>query len=278
MPSSTPKVQKLALANFACFEKTQLAFSPGINVLIGENGTGKTRLLTAIYASSKSKDAIFIPPQEFLSRYTGFLSGYAKGELSFDAIYNDFALALNALELRNCSEVAGFLDFISETIGGAGWKPTKLVFQAHNHFYFNLPEGTIDVHRVSGGESKLGALYYLLKNGSLTKNSILFWDTPEANLNPQWISRVAKLLHLFAAAGMQIFIATHDYILSHELSLLAEYWVNPAVDFKFFALSKPNRKSSVVIGEGKALFDLKENPILAEYSAHYEREAMLFNK
>ena len=38
------------LENFTVFENVQCDFSPGINIFIGENGTGKTHLLKALYA------------------------------------------------------------------------------------------------------------------------------------------------------------------------------------------------------------------------------------
>ncbi len=43
-------ITKLKLKNFTTFEKLDIDFSPRINVIIGENGTGKTQLLKAAYA------------------------------------------------------------------------------------------------------------------------------------------------------------------------------------------------------------------------------------
>ena len=37
--------------NFTAFDKLDVQFSPGINVFIGENGTGKTHILKASYAA-----------------------------------------------------------------------------------------------------------------------------------------------------------------------------------------------------------------------------------
>lgn len=45
-------ITKLELKNFTTFEKLDIDFSPRINVIIGENGTGKTQLLKASYALS----------------------------------------------------------------------------------------------------------------------------------------------------------------------------------------------------------------------------------
>lgn len=55
-------ITKLELENFTVFEKLDIKFSAGINVIIGENGTGKTQLLKAAYAlsatSSQNKDIL----------------------------------------------------------------------------------------------------------------------------------------------------------------------------------------------------------------------------
>lgn len=43
-------ISSLYLKNFVAFNELSIKFSPGINIIIGENGTGKTQLLKAILA------------------------------------------------------------------------------------------------------------------------------------------------------------------------------------------------------------------------------------
>ena len=38
------KVESLIVKNFTVFEKAEFAFSPGVNVLIGANATGKSHV------------------------------------------------------------------------------------------------------------------------------------------------------------------------------------------------------------------------------------------
>ena len=45
-------ITNLQLKNFTAFTELSIDFSPGINIVIGENGTGKTQLLKAILALS----------------------------------------------------------------------------------------------------------------------------------------------------------------------------------------------------------------------------------
>jgi len=50
---SNPKVQSLSLKKFTAFEKAKFDFSPNINVLIGENATGKSHVMKILYTMLK---------------------------------------------------------------------------------------------------------------------------------------------------------------------------------------------------------------------------------
>jgi len=47
-------IKQLSLRNFTVFKEADLTFSPGLNVIIGENGTGKTHLLKLGYIFSNA--------------------------------------------------------------------------------------------------------------------------------------------------------------------------------------------------------------------------------
>lgn len=42
----------------------------------------------------------------------------------------------------------------------------------------------------------------------------MFWDEPEANINPAYISIIVELLYTLQRDGVQIFVSTHDYMLA----------------------------------------------------------------
>jgi ABC-type multidrug transport system ATPase subunit len=48
----------------------------------------------------------------------------------------------------------------------------------------------------------------------------LFWDEPEANLNPRIIKRVARSIVGLSKGGIQVFIATHSLFLLREIEML----------------------------------------------------------
>ena len=49
-------ITRVKLENFTVFESLDLEPSPGINVLVGANGTGKTHLMKVCYAALASGD------------------------------------------------------------------------------------------------------------------------------------------------------------------------------------------------------------------------------
>ena len=214
---------------------------------------------------------IYLPSQEFLSLYEGFISAYELRETAFDETYFDLAVALNARPVRGPrqGEVERLIEPLQKLVKGR-------VSEKNGRFYIGLPEGKLEAPLVSEGLRKLACLKYLITNGSLTPNGILFWDEPEANLNPQSIMVVVNFLRVLAKSGVQIFIATHDYLLTQELSLLAEY--PSGVPVKFFSLYKPDKQTGVIVEAGKSLVEIENNPILKEFAAHYDREVELFQQ
>jgi len=64
-------IKNLKLTNFTTFQNLDIEFSPGVNVIIGENGTGKTHLLKAAYglcAGNSAVDLIEEPTEEDIER------------------------------------------------------------------------------------------------------------------------------------------------------------------------------------------------------------------
>ncbi|WP_337506674.1 hypothetical protein [Megasphaera sp.] len=43
------------------------------------------------------------------------------------------------------------------------------------------------------GFKKIGILWQLLMNETITENTILLWDEPEANLNPEFLCRLLPI-------------------------------------------------------------------------------------
>jgi len=219
----------------------------------------------------KTPSCIFIPSREILSMYEGFIQAYDKRELSFDKTYYDLCKSLGAGRLKNPDPSnAEMIRVFEDILGG------KVVLKG-NRFYVESKEELLEAHLLAEGHRKLAMLVQLIANGSIEKDTILLWDEPEANLNPKLITEIAGALIELSSLGIQIFLTTHDYLLSGELSRYAEYPVESKTPpIRFFAFSRTGSHEPVTVQSGDTLADIKDNPILDEFAAHYDRERASF--
>lgn len=203
--------------------------------------------------------------------YEGFTSAYERRELSFDETYYDLCKELSALPLRE--KAMGALRPILAMLEGALGGTVSL---AGTRFVVRSSLGEFQAHMVAEGMRKIASVAYLIKNGALTTQTILFWDEPEANLNPKLVTLVAEILRQLAGRGVQVFLATHDYLLAREISMASEYRTPPRFDLRFFSFHRESEADPVQIEASPTFSGLSHNPIFEEYSAHYEREQALF--
>ncbi len=213
------------------------------------------------------KTSVYIPPNDVLAIYPGFTASYEKRELAFDQTYYDLCKALSAAPLKSRSELlTQLINDLQEILQGR-------VVQKGERFYVEDEKTgkALEAHLLAEGHRKIASLVQLVRNGSISERGILLWDEPESSMNPRIIQHLGKVLRGLAHAGMQVFIATHDYLLTGELSLAAEYQTEPQAPIRFFALSRKGR-GPVQADTGDTLADLEDNPILDEFAAHYRRE------
>ena len=67
-------IKHLKLRNFTVFKEADLKFSPGLNVIIGENGTGKTHLLKMCYLLSNAWSHLSKDPSWSKDRIESYFS------------------------------------------------------------------------------------------------------------------------------------------------------------------------------------------------------------
>lgn len=210
--------------------------------------------------------------------FEGFVQAYEERELSFDETYRDLCVQLSGSQLRGKRRDA--VDKLAQPLelelGGA-------IRLEGTRFYRVAPGGSLEAHLLSEGLRKIGALTHLVLNGSLIKNGFLFWDEPEANLNPRLVTVIARTLRNLAGFGIQVFVATHDFLLLNELALADDYSdvlddTAAAVDVRFFGLNLSEDKSHATIQSANRLRDLAGNDILEEFAAYYDRRNTLVNR
>lgn len=203
------------------------------------------------------KNSIFIPAKEMLSFYEGFIPLHENRETSFDKIYYYLAKALSLSNLKNIESYPAeykLLCKIEEILEG------KISLE-RGRFYLVTHKNNrkTEISLIAEGFRKIGMIAQLLANGSLTKNSILFWDEPETNLNPRLIKKMAEVLVELSRAGMQIFIATHSLFLVKEIEILR----NKQDKVKYFGLGL-NEDKEIRVSQSEEFEYLEDIVILDE--------------
>jgi len=192
--------------------------------------------------------------------------------MSIDDIHYDLCRVLNLPLLRKLpSELNAIIQPLEAELGGS------VRMDKQGHFYLDIPKrGKVEMSLVAEGIRKIAMLVYLIQNGSLAKGGTLFWDETEANLNARIMVKVANALAALAQYGVQIILATHDFFLMKELSLLIES--TPKMPARCFSLSSNNATTGVVIEDGHILEDLNTIIVLDEVLAQDDREQDFYYK
>jgi len=325
--SEFPYHQSLHLENFTVFSDCAFNFVPGVNVFVGENGTGKTHVLKALYAAQLTQSRgnkkigdvlgelfqtsdvsdlvrlgtgkgaiaevkgrynsnewaygiqrtdlggtvvdtklhhaerpIFIPAIDMMGHTRGFTQAASELVLDFDLTCSDIVNLLG-LERRNGTKPRTLLTSLDGLLGGT------LEYDANNsRFYLATDLGRIPMPLVAEGIRKIATLVRLSQNGWLTPGTTLFWDEPEVNLNPKLMDEVVGAILTLARSGIQVFLATHSYVILKELDLQAQ----PDDSIRFFGFEKGDDGTTVNATDDFAL--LQPNPILEQYDSLYDRE------
>lgn len=318
-------IKKLTLDSFTVFENMEFEFSSGINVFIGENGTGKTHVMKVLYSAcqavradisfshklvkvfkpdnlnisrlarrkvgstntkikvfsevasitaefhnkTKKWDAkvvgeenwekqlgdltsTFIPAKEILSNAWNLEAAVDKNNVDFDDTYVDIVTSakIDISAGKDSSDRKKYLDILQKITTG------KVYLEKEKFYLKPGNQAKIEFQLVAEGIRKIALLWQLIKNGTLERGSILFWDEPEANINPIHIPEIVEMLLELQKNGVQIFISTHDYILAKYFEVKRK----DDDDVMFFSLYQGG--NGVQSEKNKYFKNLKKNPIV----------------
>ena len=197
-----------------------------------------------------------------LSNAPGFRSLYAQREVHFEEIYADILDRAYRPVLRGPMDNPRrkLLTTIQRTMEG------KVVLK-EEEFFLRNKQGNLEFSLLAEGMRKLGLLWLLIRNGTLLDGSVLFWDEPETNLNPKQFGALVEILLELHRLGVQIFLATHDYVILKELDLRRR----KRDQILFHALYR-DKIGKIDCRSTSAFLDIHPNAIAETFADLYDRE------
>ncbi|OGU53068.1 MAG: AAA family ATPase [Hydrogenophilales bacterium RIFOXYA1_FULL_63_33] len=332
------KIVQIRLDNFTSFANLDQIFSPGVNVVIGANGTGKTHLLKILYAAcaitagedkekgyalklrnvfnpyegrmgrlsrrqsgsvrtkvmvtrqggtklaaefsnhtNKPEDvkvtgevgwkrdeltSAYIPVKEMLAHAPGFLATAAKREIAFEEVYVDIIKRAFLPKLMGPTDGdrQRLLTALQKAIDG------KVVAKGE-YFFLKNKQGDLEFTLLAEGMRKLALVWLLIQNGTLLSGSVLFWDEPEANLNPTLMGDVVEVILELQRLGVQVFLTTHNYVLLKEFDLRKQ----KGDAIRYLSLFRDD-SGAVSANSSDSYLGVDPNAITSTFSDLYDRE------
>ena len=135
-------------------------------------------------------------------------------------------------------------------------------------FFLRNRQGNLEFSLLAEGIRKLGLLWLLIQNGTLLNGSFLFWDEPETNLNPKLFGILMEILLELQREQVQVFLATHDYVILKELDLRKKD------DDKvvFHSLYRDQASREIECHTANDYLNIHPNTIADAFSDLYDRE------
>jgi len=207
-------------------------------------------------------DGIYIPVKEMLAHAPGFISLTAKREIAFEEVYVDIIKQTYLPKLKELPNQAykKIQSDLGKAIGG------EIILKGE-YFFLKNKYGELEFSLLAEGVRKLALIWLLIQNGSLNPGTLLFWDEPEANLNPSLVGLVVETLLELQRQGVPVFLATHNYVLLKEFDLRKKE--DDAV--RYISLFRDNLDR--VVGASSDLYTgISPNAISDTFSDLYQRD------
>ena len=160
------------------------------------------------FPQNESFSAVFIPSKDMLTHSKGLLAMSDKyREFPFDKTLLDIINKANQWTLKQPPKLAtSILPMLEKMIDGT-------IIIENEEFFVHKKDGRkVNFAVEAEGLKKIGLLWQLLMNESIVLDSILIWDEPEANLNPDFIPKLVDCILELSRQGVQILVSTHNYL------------------------------------------------------------------
>nr|WP_321452613.1 AAA family ATPase [uncultured Carboxylicivirga sp.] len=236
------------------------------NIITSSDGERLMGNTMPILRKNELKNAIYIPPSEVMTAFERFAHFSEIKSMNLDATYQYIA---KHLQEDKCSEVEfeSLNKAIEDHLGGQ-------IERDENGFYQQKNGKKIYTSLMADGIKKIATIKHLIETNNINSNTILFIDEPEVHLNPFLLNKFVDILIELEASGVQLFISSHDYLITYLLSLKSEYQKNSNICF--YSLTETD--AGTKISSASQVAHLENNSIIDEYNRLLEIEHEYFFK
>lgn len=201
-------IKSIHITNYTVFKEAELTFGKRLNVILGENGTGKTHLLNLLYAMHMDwrNDRPLEEVWQIEDPVYLFKNKRKELQVSMETDEGFFEISAN----KECTLIP---KLESKTpalylIPGFDVKSTGCKIELREK---SDPKWVLS----SSGEVYLSETQESLSQ--LPKNSILLIDCPECYLDPKGIRKIVQFLK--ELKNVQIFVTTNSLFMMYELNI-----------------------------------------------------------
>ena len=215
--------------------------------------------------STRSIRTAYIPVKEMLANAPGFRSLYSLRDIHFEEIYFDILNLAYLPELRQQPNVASenLLSVLTEVMGGDVVIKGGRILLGFEICGFT---GVSSVGR-RDTETRVALVVDQERNAAEMDRSC-FGDEPETNLNPQLFGTVIDALLTLQRHGLQVFLATHDYVILKELDLQ----MTPDDEVAFHSLYRDAETHEIKCHTAGRFEHMREIAILDAFDSLYDRD------
>ncbi len=223
------KIKKINLVNFRNYKNESVEFHPNINILIGENGQGKTNLIEAIYICSLGKSFRTSKVQEMINFKEDFFKVYLtsekiEGDINIEFIANkkNREIKINNNKIYNYTELMNGIHIVVfspedlKMVKGSPEERRKFLNKQISQIKPAYLEGIINYKKVLSQRNQI------LKNKEVKEELLDIWDEQLAIYGAKIMFYRKEFIEKLRETSIKI----HQNITGHKEKLNIEYEPN----------------------------------------------------
>lgn len=298
---------RLAVERLAAFRSLEIALSPGLNVVTGMNAAGKTHLLRILHAGCLDPEGkVFGRTLVRLFGWEGqrfdrllFRSTEAReSAVDFDFFGGALSVRIKKPATSPDSAHASFTGR-PDAAGGSLFFPGSLpeepvsgrmsertdpslgpafallekalpgrVVRRNGRYRIRNTKGELEISLASSGVRQLAILSLMIRLETLIPGTVFLWDSPEADIGPTFMGEAVGILLELAKAGVQIVVATRDYVFLKECDLRRQ----DGVPLVYHCLFRDDREDRIRVSSSEELSFLSPNPASEAFRSLFDRD------